>query len=700
MLDSDGSEATEPVLGSRLRETLTQSKSEHPKGRLELGLIVLVDTEFEGIKPVVEGPETDGDRVLDTIPVLEAALDSEPNVILTHSKSEQPNGCVAVGPVAVDVGLRGPGGRVIDKLTHARPVHPGLFAVVNTPVTGDDTDAVSGACVEPVVAELEAVRVDSGDGQPEPTHTLIQAIPVHEEAGEFELVVVAGTGRTVLEIHGVPDDGVELVKDTVQALPRPKHRLTQNTSVQVVEAGAREVVKEGGPVMVCVVIDGEGGEVIEVENPLEEAVLDKATAQPPPRLTQASTQRRLVQVEVGPAVAPVVVGPDVSELVAVVDKDVAPSSRVDRVVVPGDSVAEIDRLVTVDVGDPLQFGPMQRLRHASPEQEDADGVETESPVVVTADVVERLFVGRSEVVLKLLVLELPVTDTVTAVDVPELGVDDGHPEPTQRDTQIKPSQEVVRLVPPLVREESDAAEVAEVAEVVELVLRISAGLAEAPEAAVVLPAPAQRVVHSEPEQDVVSDDDKPELVDDGVPGTDEPPGVVVELPNVVELVLGASSEAEEAATVGWLDADAEDRRLEVVEIVREVLDVRSETALEVLDELHPKPLHEVDPDEVLPVPVSVVAVDWLDDRDEAPVERMDVCEPAVVELDDWTEELVVNVEEICNVDEMEVELEMVELEMVEDEADEIEVAEVVGEAEVGEEADGVGVGSRVEDSGL
>lgn len=138
------------------------------------------------------------------------------------------------------------------------------------------------------------------------------------------------------------------------------------------------------------------------------------------------------------------------------------------------------------------------------------------------------------------------------------------------------------------------------------------------------PAPAQRVVHSEPEQDVVSDDDKPELVDDGVPRTDEPTGVV-ELPNIiVELVLGARSEAEEAATVDWLDADVEDRRLEVVESVREVLDVRSETALEMLDELHPKPLHDVNPAEVLPVPVSVVAVDWLDNRDEAPVGRMDV----------------------------------------------------------------------------
>lgn len=61
----------------------------------------------------------------------------------------------------------------------------------------------------------------------------------------------------------------------------------------------------------------------------------------------------------------------------------------------------------------------------------------------------------------------------------------------------------------------------------------------------------------------------------------------------------------------------------------------------------------------------------------------------VLQLDDWTKELVVNV------DEMEV-----ELEMVEDEADEIEVAEVVGAAEVGEGADGVGVGSGVEDSGL
>lgn len=146
------------------------------------------------------------------------------------------------------------------------------------------------------------------------------------------------------------------------------------------------------------------------------------------------------------------------------------------------------------------------------------------------------------------------------------------------------------------------------------------------------PAPAQRVVHSEPEQDVVSDDDKPELVDDGVPRTDEPPdvgveppGVVVELPNIiVELVFGARSEAEEAATVGWLDADVEDRRLEVVESVREVLDVRSETAVEMLDELHPKPLHDVNPDEVLPVPVSVAAVDWLDNRDEVPVGGMGV----------------------------------------------------------------------------
>lgn len=144
MLDTDGSEATELMLGRRLRETLTQSKSEHPKGRLELGLTVLVDSEFEGVKPVVERPETDGNRVLDTVSELEVALDSEPNVMLTHSKSEQPNGSVAAASVAVDVGVGGPGGRVTDKLTHARPVHPWLFAVVNTPVTGDDTDAVSG----------------------------------------------------------------------------------------------------------------------------------------------------------------------------------------------------------------------------------------------------------------------------------------------------------------------------------------------------------------------------------------------------------------------------------------------------------------------------------------------------------------------------------------------------------------------------
>ncbi|KAL8973374.1 MAG: hypothetical protein Q9197_002378 [Variospora fuerteventurae] len=441
MLDTDGSEATELMLGRRLRETLTQSKSEHSKGRLELGLTVLVDSEFEGVKPVVEGPETDGDRVFDTISELEVALDSELNVMLTHSKSEQPNGSVAVGPNAVDVGVRGPGGR------------------------------------------LEGVRVDSVDGQPEPTHRLIQAIPVHEEAGEFESVVVAGTGRSVLEIDREPDDRVGLVKDTVQAVPRPEHRLTQNRSAQVVEAGARKVVKVGGPVVVCAVVNAEAGELIEVESPLEEAVLDKATAQPPPRLKQASTQRRFVQVEVGAAVVPVVVRPDISELVAVVDKDGAPSSRVYRVVVPGDRIAEIDRLVTVDVADPLQFGPTQRLRHASPEQDDADGIETEKPVVVTADVVVRLFVGDIEVVLKLPVSELPVTERVTAADVPGSGVDDGHPEPTQRDTQTEPSQEVVRLVPPLVGEESDTAEIAEV---VELVLRISTGLVEAPEAAVVL----------------------------------------------------------------------------------------------------------------------------------------------------------------------------------------------------------------------
>ncbi|KAI4289781.1 MAG: hypothetical protein L6R35_000947 [Caloplaca aegaea] len=334
-----------------------------------------------------------------------------------------------------------------------------------------------------IVAELEGVRVDSVDGQPEPTHRLIQAIPVHEEAGEFESVVVAGSGRSVLEIDREPDDRVGLVKDTVQAVPRPKHWLTQKRSAQVIEAGARKVVKVGCPVVVCAVANAEAGEVIEIEIPLEEAVLDRTTAQPAPRFKQASTHRRFVQVEVGAAVAPVVVGPDVSELVAVVDNDGAPSLRVYRVVVPGDSVAEVDRLVTVDVADPLQFGPTQRLRHACPEQEDADGIETERPVIVTADVVVRLFVGETEVVLKLPVVEPPVTETVTAVDVPELGVDDGHPEPTQRDTQTAPSQEVVRLVPPLVREESDAAEVAEV---VELVLRISTGLAEAPEAAVVL----------------------------------------------------------------------------------------------------------------------------------------------------------------------------------------------------------------------
>ncbi|KAL8959860.1 MAG: hypothetical protein Q9193_003346, partial [Seirophora villosa] len=119
------------VLGSRPKEALTQSKLEQPKGRLVLELPKLLDAKFEVVKPVVEGPGIDGNRVLDTIPVLEAVLCSRLNEMLTHNKSEQPNGSVAGGPVAADVGLGDPGGGV-----------------------------VVGPTVELAVAELKAVGVD------------------------------------------------------------------------------------------------------------------------------------------------------------------------------------------------------------------------------------------------------------------------------------------------------------------------------------------------------------------------------------------------------------------------------------------------------------------------------------------------------------------------------------------------------------
>ncbi|KAI4089271.1 MAG: hypothetical protein LQ344_005489 [Seirophora lacunosa] len=208
------------------------------------------------------------------------------------------------------------------------------------------------------------------------------------------------------------------------------------------------------------------------------------------------------------------------------------------------------------------------------------------------------------------------------------------------------------------------------------------------------PAPTQRVAHSEPEQDVVSDDDGGGLARAVLLETDDPPGVVV------ELALGVSSEAEVVATDGWLDADAEDRILEVAGLVREVPDVPLETKgadsvpLEVLDEEHPKPVHKVDPDDVLLVPVSVVEVDWLCDREEELVGRVDVWELDAVEaenvgldklvrvvevpeLDDWTTEPVVDVAELSNVDRMEG-----ELKPVVDEADEIDNGDVVGGTEL------------------
>ncbi|KAL8959859.1 MAG: hypothetical protein Q9193_003345 [Seirophora villosa] len=208
------------------------------------------------------------------------------------------------------------------------------------------------------------------------------------------------------------------------------------------------------------------------------------------------------------------------------------------------------------------------------------------------------------------------------------------------------------------------------------------------------PAPGQRVVHSEPEQDVVSDDDEGELARAVLLGTDDPAGVVV------ELALGVSSEAEVVATDGWLDADAEDRILEVAGAVREVPDVPLETKgadsvpLEVLDEEHAKPVHGVDPYDVLLVAVSVVEVDWLCDREEELVGRVDVWELDAVEaenvgldklvrvvevpeLDDWTTEPVVDVAELSNVDRME----EGELKPVVDEADEIEDGDVVGGTE-------------------
>ncbi|KAL8782325.1 MAG: hypothetical protein Q9213_005486 [Squamulea squamosa] len=225
--------------------------------------------------------------------------------------------------------------------------------------------------------------------------TQSKSVQVVVEANADELMLIE-TGTPVsgwLIVPGLVEVELGVVavfdKDNVHREPRLKQAFTHKVSVQVVVGRTEELVALtlDDAVIVAKVADGDGPGRDGDDTLVAKVVLDPEvllvsdTVQPKPRLRQAFTHSRSVQVAGG--AEPVVAGLDVAEglLVEMIDPDgdVLVDWRVDALVVvkldavvkgigDGEVVPEAVWLEEVD-GVTLQVLLIQMLRHAKPTQE-------------------------------------------------------------------------------------------------------------------------------------------------------------------------------------------------------------------------------------------------------------------------------------------------------------------------------------------
>ncbi|KAL8851818.1 MAG: hypothetical protein Q9221_003244 [Calogaya cf. arnoldii] len=192
------------ALGRDLDEALTQSRSVHPNGSVEVGLA--------GINPGDVGGVVDNDPVADVV------LERELKEALRQRRSEQPNGKVIED--GCDVGAFG----------------------LEDPEVGNNEMLMQAKPVQPVVEVLPlATEVERVGREP-----LTVKSPVRDTIVGLEAVVLV----KVLDEEVLPIDDAVLVRETVQP-PSLRQTSTQRISVHiVVDAGVVRLVdgKVGVPV--------------------------------------------------------------------------------------------------------------------------------------------------------------------------------------------------------------------------------------------------------------------------------------------------------------------------------------------------------------------------------------------------------------------------------------------------------------------
>ncbi|KAL8735273.1 MAG: hypothetical protein Q9181_002865 [Wetmoreana brouardii] len=390
----------EVLLDRKSKDALTQSKSEHPKGRALVGLpkvelgVVDIDVVGTPVKLVVAG-DVKGDEVV---------LDRRWKEALTHNKSEQPKGRVFVGLAEYELG-------------------------VDDPEAGDIDELVVAGILEATKLDAVAVAVASTlEGDEALLDRILKEALTHSKSEQPYGRVFVGLFEGEL---GVDDPEIG---DTEELARRLKDALTHSKSEQ--PKGRVLVGLAGGKLGVDDIVEVCNTDVLVPAGKVEEELLSSAvleevdvlkdTVQPEPRLRHKFKHKRLVQVVVGAGVGVVVArldgildeiedeDDDAAELMVVSDgvlEAVLPKLRdphsksehpggnvVDKLDAPvtvsedwdndepeiavvDESATEVRlpefdvvRLSTVDGGGPLQPTPVHRLKGVDDEDDASDEV--------------------------------------------------------------------------------------------------------------------------------------------------------------------------------------------------------------------------------------------------------------------------------------------------------------------------------------
>ncbi|KAL8705729.1 MAG: hypothetical protein Q9201_001163 [Fulgogasparrea decipioides] len=483
-------EGDEALLDRMLKEALTHSKSEQPKGRVFVGLFEgelevgdpkIGDTEEVMVASKLEGIEVDVDEL-----VVASTLDSVDIVpvrrlkdALTHSKSEQLKGKVLVELAGGKLG--------VDDIEEAG----------NTDVLVPAGKVEEELLCSAVLEEVDVLVKDTV--HPEPR--LRQKFK-HKRL--VQVVVGTGVGLVVTKLNGIfdetengDDDGpvLKIVGDGVPEAVFPRLRDphmpedpgagVSDTLPAADELWASAVAVDVGEVDELIeplVVTGRSEGVLDNTEVDEETVVpDKDTMQLAPAFRQRPTHRGLVQVVVGAKGevmvdkldVPVVVSEDWDKdepEIAVVDESAIevrlPEIAVVRLVIVGGEgplqPAPIQRLegvddddntsdeVGLDVEGDEQFGPIQRVAHIKPEHdvENDCGVKDIGVVVVLEPGIDRGdLVGDWDVDATM----VPDDDDTIRVNggVDELSIDvevAEHEGPKQMLKQAPPEQDDVAVV--------------------------------------------------------------------------------------------------------------------------------------------------------------------------------------------------------------------------------------------------------------